>query len=126
MKKTSQVIRDHAMHGPSIPRLIPEKVFVRRMTTSAEAIAEAVADGRLFFVIREERRFYPSFFLDKTRCEKRHLAAVVKLLTGVVDVAKWLFFTTPKGSLGAITPLAALEQRRFAAVKRAAEGFSQR
>ncbi len=115
------------MHGrQSIPRLIPEELFVRWMAVGSEAIAKAVADGKLFFVIRHDRRFYPSFFLDKKRYKKRHLAAVVRLLSGVDDVAKWLFFTTPKGSLGEITPLAALEQRRFAAVKRTAEAFSQR
>lgn len=108
-----------------IPHLVPEAEFVRRVARSSEAIAKAVAEGRLFFVVKEGRKLYPSFFLDKAY-EKRHLAAVVKLLVGVDDLAKWLFFTTPKGSLGAVTPLAALQQRRFASVRKTAEGFAQR
>jgi hypothetical protein len=95
------------------------------MAISPAAAAKAVSEGRLFFVVQGGQRCYPSFFLDRAY-ERRHLSSVVKLLAAVDDVAKWLFFTTPKGSLGAMTPLAALQQRRFASVKRTAEGFAQR
>lgn len=109
-----------------IPRLLPEDEFIRGMAGSAEALAMAVSSGTLFFVVRDGRKLYPSFFIDRTKNEGRHLAAVMKHLAGVDDLAKWLFFTTPKGSLGAMTPLEAMQRRRFAAVKRTAEGFAQR
>lgn len=106
--------------------LVAEAEFIRRMATSADAIAKAVADGKLFFVIRDGRKLYPSFFIGQSNDDRRHLGEMTRLLAGVDDLAKWLFFTTPKGSLGAQTPLAALKERRFAAVRRTAEGFAQR
>lgn len=106
------------------PHLVPESEFVRRMASSPQAIGKSVAAGRLFFVLKDGSKLYPSFFLDEAY-ERRHLADVVKLLAGVDDLSKWLFFTTPKASLGAVTPLSALQQRRFASVKRTAEGFAQ-
>lgn len=99
---------------------------MRCMATSADALANAVGDGKLFFVVRDGLRLYPSFFIGQSSNDRRHLEQVTNLLAGVDDLAKWLFFITPKGSLGAKTPLAALKERRFAAVRRTAEGFAQR
>lgn len=99
---------------------------MRQMGRSADRIAEAVAGGSLFFVVRDGQRYFPSFFIGRTRQERRHLTEVMRLPDSVDGLAKWLFFTTPKGSLGAVTPLDAMGGRRFAAVKRTAEGFAQR
>lgn len=111
---------------PSSHSLVAEAEFIRRMATSADAIAKAVADGKLFFVVRNGRRLYPSFFIGQSSDDRSRLGEVTRLLAGVDDLAKWLFFTTPKGSLGAQTPLKALKERRFAAVRRTTEGFAQR
>lgn len=80
----------------------------------------------MFFVARDGQKLFPSFVVGKSKQCRRHLNEVTRLLGSVDGLAKWLFFTTPKGSLGAMTPLEALDGRRFAAVKRAAEGFAQR
>ena len=96
------------------------------MRRTADGIAEAVAGGSLFYVFRDGQRHFPSFFIGRTKQERRHLTEVTRLLASVDGLANWLFFTTPKGSLGAVTPLEALGGRRFAAVKRTAEGFAQR
>lgn len=89
-------------------------------------LCEAVQAGRLFKVEVDGRRYYPAFYaaqdIDRTRLER-----VIKVLSGLGGWSQWQFFTTPKGSLGDITPLEALQRKRmFAAVLRCAAGFAER
>lgn len=71
-------------------------------------------------------QYYPAFYavqgMDRTRLER-----VTQALTGLDGWLQWQFFTTPKGSLGNLTPLQALQcKRMLAAVVRAASGFAER
>lgn len=87
---------------------------------------KAVQAGRLFLVEVDGNRYFPAFYaaqdIDRTRLER-----VIKVLSGLGGWSKWQFFTTPKNSLGNITPLQALKIKgMFKAVLRAAAGFAER
>jgi hypothetical protein len=86
----------------------------------------AVQAGRLFRVEVDGNPYFPAFYaaqdMDRTRLER-----VIKVLSGLGGWSQWQFFTTPKGSLGDLTPLQALQRKRmFAAVLRSAAGFAER
>ena len=106
-------------------QLVNEAEFLKRLNCSAESIAKAVADGTLFFVMKGGQKLYPSFFADLAY-ERRQLAGVTKLLRALEGFTKWQFFVTAKGSLGGLTPLAALRQGKLRQVKATAEGFAER
>lgn len=106
-------------------QLIGEAELLKRLNCSAESIATAVTNGALFFVMKGGQRLYPSFFADSAY-ERRQLAAVIKLLQDLDGFTKWQFFVTGKGSLGGLTPLAALRQGKLRQVKATAEGFAER
>lgn len=107
------------------PCLLSEGDFVMRCGWSSVAVAESVAAGSLFPVTQSGPRLYPSFFFDSTY-DRRQLVAVTKLLESLGGFTKWQFFTTSKGLLGGVSPLAALCQGKFASVKRTAEGAASR
>lgn len=107
------------------PQLIVEAEFLKGLNCSAESIARAVADSSLFFVMKDGLKLYPSFFSDLAY-ERRQLAAVTKLLKDLDGFTKWRFFISGKGSLGGLSPLAALRQGKLRQVKVAAEGFAER
>lgn len=106
-------------------QLVDEAEFLKRLNCSAESIATAVANGTLFFVMKGGQKLYPNFFADLIY-ERRQLAAVTKLLNDLDGFTKWQFFVTGKGSLGGLTPLAALRQGKLHQVKATAEGFAER
>ena len=106
-------------------RLIGEAELLKRLNCSAESIATAVSNGTLFFVMKDGQRLYPGFFTDSAH-ERRQLAAVIKLLQDLDGFTKWQFFVTGKGSLGGLTPLAALRLGKLRQVKATAEGFAER
>lgn len=106
-------------------QLIGEAELLKRLNGSAELIARAVANSTLFFVMKGEQKLYPSFFADSAY-ERRQLAAVTKLLKDLVGFTKLQFFVTGKGSLGGLTPLAALRLGKLRRVKAIAEGFAER
>ena len=93
---------------------------------SQQDLCEAVQAGRLFRVEVDGRLYYPAFYaaqdIDRTRLER-----VIKVLSGLGGWSQWQFFTTPKNSLGNITPLQALKRKgMFKAVVLAASGFAER
>lgn len=106
-------------------QLVSEAEFVKTLKGSANSIAKAVADGVLFAVTRNGEKLYPAFFADSAY-KHRQLVALTKLLTDLDGFTKWQFFTTPKGSLGGLTPLEALRQGKFQKVKATARGFAER
>ena len=95
------------------------------MSYSEESLATAVASGTLFFVMKGGQKLYPSFFADSAY-ERRLLAAVTNLLKNLDGFTRWQFVVTGKGSLGGLTPLAALRQGKLRQVKVTAEGFAER
>lgn len=86
------MVRTTSSHG-----LVVEVGFIRRIATSADATAKAVADRKLSFVFREGRKIYPSFSIGQSSDDRRLIKKVTRLLGGVDDLAKWLFFTAPNG-----------------------------
>lgn len=100
--------------------------FVKRMGwTARQSLSKAVTAKRLFYLGSGKRRFYPAFYAD-SRYDPDQLQVVTKLLGNLPGGAKWQFFTTPKESLGRVTPLEALEQGKLDLVTRAAAGFAER
>ena len=117
------------MNGASpleeIPRLVDEAEFKKSLKLPAGSIAKAVADGALFVVTQNGQQLYPSFFTDPT-LKRRQLIAVTRLLEDLDGFTKWQFFVTGKGSLGGLTPLAALRQGNLRQVKATARGAADR
>ena len=81
--------------------------------------------GSKFGLRKGGQEMYPSFFAD-TRLDRRYLRAISRTLGDLPSGSKLQFFTSPKGSLGGITPLAALQRGMRAAVMRSAKGFAER
>lgn len=99
--------------------------FAQRMGWTRQALSKALQARRVFFLESGGERYYPAFYDDR-RQERRHLEAVSKLLGDLPGGSKWLFFTTPKGSLAGRTPLQALTRGKLDAVKTAAQGYAER
>ena len=106
-------------------QLIGEAELLKRLNGSTESISIDLANGTLFFVMKGEHKQYPSFFADSAY-ERRQTAAVTKLLKNLDGFTKWQFFITAKGSLGGLTPLAALRLGKLRRVKATADGFAER
>ena len=98
--------------------------FTKRLNWTRQALSKAVRAKRVFFLESRGDRYFPAFFTDPLH-ERRHLEAVSRALGDVPGGGKWLFFTTPKGSLSGLTPIQALKRGQFVAVKAAAERFTQ-
>lgn len=107
------------------PRLMSETEFIANLPGSANATVLGRRDRAVFGVAREGKLYYPSFLADPT-LRRRQLFAVARLLNGLDNFTKCVFFVTGKGSLGGITPLEALRQGKFRQVKVTAEGFAER
>jgi len=126
MQDAEAVERISAVPVDAGPRLLSESEFRLRAFETVGGRAEAEVNNALFVVVRDDgSRLFPSFLLDRV-LKRRQLVALVKRLEGVDDLAKWLFFVSPKASLCGLTPLEALRQGKYRQVKVAAEGFAQR
>lgn len=112
--------------------------FQRRAGWSHQALSEAVQAGRVCCVEVGGTRAYPDFYLDP-RYSREDLEKVTELLGERSPGSKFVFFTTPKGSLARPdgpgcspgptvprTPLQALEEGDIELVRRAATGYAQR
>lgn len=105
--------------------LLDANVFAARRGCALESLETLCAAGRIFAVVIDGVPRYPSFYVD-ARFHQRQVEAITKLLGGASSGGKLQFFVTPKGSLGAITPLHALMLGHFSDVRAAAIGFAER
>lgn len=105
--------------------LIGTEEFAVRLGWPAGKLNRALATGSVFAIETNGIHLIPSFFAD-SRFDGRQVRAVCLILGGLPGGSKLQFFTSPKASLGARTPLELLAERRFAAVKAAARGFVER
>ena len=105
--------------------LVDGAEFYERTGWTQRELDSAVLDGRVFCLEVGGVGAYPTFYTDP-RYNREHVEAVTQLLGDISGGSKWLFFTTPKGSLAARTPLAALVNGDLDRVKRAATGYAQR
>ena len=99
--------------------------FCRRLSVTRQALSKAVLAHRIFSVTIGATPFYPSFYFSDA-LDRRQLEQTTKVLGDLPGWSKWQFFTLPKGSLGGITPLQALERGQFQQVKASAAGFAER
>src|SRR6266851_331041 len=104
--------------------LLDSSDFANRLNWTRQALSKALRANRVFSLEVRGNRYFPAFFTDP-RHERRHLEAVSRLLGDVPGGSKWLFFTTPKGSLAGLTPIQALDKGQLVAVKATVERFSQ-
>jgi len=111
--------------------LLESAQFQERAGITRQALSKAVTAKRMFYLEVGGIRAYPAFYLDDG-LERAQVEAVTKLLGDLSGGSKWLFFTTPKGSLAkadsgrARTPLEALMDGDFEKVKQTAAGHAQR
>jgi hypothetical protein len=89
-----------------------------------QALSKALAAGRIFTVDVGARRYYPAFYVHGD-FDRRALERVTQLLGSLPGWSKWQFFTTPKASLGKLTPLQALSRGKLDPVERAAKAFAE-
>ena len=113
----SHIADDHA--------LLDAAELTRLLHWSLDDLEKAVAARRVFFLQATGTPLYPGFYAD-TRYNRKQLEAVTKRLGDLTGGSKWQFFTSPKGSLGGVTPLVALLDGKLALVKKCADGFLQR
>lgn len=106
-------------------KLLESTEFRSRLGWSAAALSKAKTTHRVFSVESKGKTFFPEFFADHSY-ERKQLESVAKALGTLPGGAKWLFFTTPKASLGGHTPLEALAVGRVEEAMRAAQGFADR
>lgn len=104
--------------------LLEPSEFTARMGWTRQALSKALKSHRVFFVEQQGTRYYPAFLGD-AQYERRRIEGVCKSLGELPGSAKLQFFSTPKGSLGGMTPLEALAAGKYATVKATAEGFAQ-
>lgn len=107
-------------------QLIAAQELAQRLQVTNQAVSKALKSGRLFALDASGGRLlYPSFYADG-KLSRRDLAAVTRALGDIPASSKWQFFTTPKASLGGLTPLEALERGQRQAVMVTAAGFLER
>ena len=113
--------------------------FQRRMGWSAEDVKLAELARRVFALESDNGKAYPAFYSDP-RYALEQLEAITTALGSLPGGSKWIFFTTPKGSLAtpgrltkngraqgtARTPLQALAQGDFEQTRHTAVAHSER
>ena len=113
--------------------------FERRMGWSAEEVTQAELARRVFALESDSGRAYPAFYSDP-RYAREQLEAITMALGNLPGGSKWVFFTTPKGSLATLgrmtkngrgqgtarTPLQALAHGDFDRTKRTAVAYAER
>lgn len=106
-------------------KLLPAAKVWEGLNMTRQALNKAVASGRIFTVDVGASQYYPAFYLAGD-VDRKTLAKVTQLLGSLPGWSKWQFFTTPKASLGNITPLKALSRGRVEQVAKAAAAFAER
>ena len=96
----------------------------RGLGITRQALSKALAAGRIFTVNVGARQYYPAFYVHGD-FDRRALERITRLLGSLPGWSKWQFFTTPKASLGKLTPLQALSRGRLDPVERAAKAFAE-
>ncbi len=106
-------------------KLLPAAQTWAGLGMTRQALSKAVASGRIFTVDVGAAQYYPAFYLAGD-IDRKTLGKVTQGLGGLPGWSKWQFFTTPKASLGNVTPLVALSRGKVDEVERAATAFAER
>lgn len=106
-------------------RLLPGDEMAKRLQVSKQTLGRAVRDKRMFSIDGPGGiKVYPAFFADP-RYNRVDLERVSRELGYLPGASKLQFFTTPKGSLNAKTPIEALAKGDLETVLKAAAGFRE-
>lgn len=106
-------------------RLLPADEMAKRLDVSKPALSRAVREKRMFSIeVPPGLRVYPAFFADP-HLNRAEVERVSRELGHLHGDSKLQFFTTPKGSLNAQTPLEALAKGDLERVLKAAAGFRE-
>lgn len=103
--------------------LLASAEFASELDWSRQALSNALARNRVFYVDHRGERFFPAFYTNATY-QRSKLEAVSKVLGDLPGGAKLQFFLTPRGSLDGVSPLQALAQGKLQKVKALAEDFA--
>ncbi|HDV6329190.1 TPA: hypothetical protein RJR39_005319 [Burkholderia cenocepacia] len=106
-------------------KLLPAAQTWAGLGMTRQALSKAVASGRIFAVDVGAAQYYPAFYLTG-EIDRKTLGRVTQCLGSLPGWSKWQFFTTPKASLGNVTPLVALSRGKVDEVERAAMAFAER
>ncbi|HIH2748126.1 TPA: hypothetical protein ACYLN4_003885 [Burkholderia lata] len=106
-------------------RLLPAAELWAGLGITRQALNKALVSGRIFTVDVGAAQYYPAFYLAGD-IDRKTLGKVTQQLGSLPGWSKWQFFTTPKASLGNVTPLKALSQGQVERVERAAAAFAER
>ncbi len=90
-----------------------------------QALNKALKSHRMFAVEAGGQSYYPTFFADPN-LDRRKVQRVAQALGDLGGWEKWLFFTTPKSSLGQRTPLQAMREGKYEGARLAAVGHAER
>jgi len=105
--------------------LLDAETFMARMGWNRAQLDGGISKHRVFLIRCDHSEYVPSFFFDAG--SPRHQVQLVSAALGAVSPGgKWQFFVTGKGSLGGISPLAALARGQLRAVRHAALAFAER
>lgn len=106
--------------------LISAEDFAARRGLSSHAVSKMAETGKIFSLeTNAGRQYYPAFYADFS-LQLRDLERVSEILAALPGSSRWQFFTTPKISLEARTPLQALKDGDIRAVMLSAQGFVER
>jgi|SRR5436190_23383711 len=133
----AQAARFNELLGEGEILLTPE--FLDRLKVTRQALSKAVLNNRIFFLEVEGVKGYPAFYVDG-RYNRGQLEDITRLLGNLPGGSKWVFFTTPKGSLARAgrvdrdgqekgkprTPLQALADGDIERVKATATAYAER
>ena len=108
-KLTQQSLADRARQVENGFLLTSANLCERRQI-SRQALSKAVKDGRVFWLDGPSGvQLYPEFFA-RPKSERLAFEKVSRALGNMPGASKRQFFTTPKRSLGGISPVEALDQ----------------
>ena len=103
--------------------LVPGTEMQRRLQISAQALSTALKRKRIFALKGPAGKYhYPAFFAD-SRFDRTTLERVCQALGDLPGSSKLHFFTSPRQSLGGLSPLQALVKGRVDAVLDQAAAF---
>lgn len=106
--------------------LLTSADLIERVDITRQALSNRLAAGSIFYVDGgRNERYYPAFFVDAA-LDTKAVRKVTKALGDLPGASKWLFFTSPRESLGGLTPLEVLAGKRPAAKAGYASGELER
>lgn len=105
--------------------LVKTVTLAQALGVQRQAITAALKAHRMFAFRRGKDEWVPAFYADAA-LDRRRLEQVTRALGDLPAATKWTFFTQPRASLGALTPLAALARGRLGDVLAAARAEAER